>query len=134
MKRNSRSVKYCCAITITMLIMAFFNPITSNAEYQSRNQAKAETLKELGLIKGSEKGFELDRPPTRLEGSVMLVRLLGKESEALNKHYSHPFNDVPSWASDYVGYLYQNNLTNGMGNSQFGSNQLISSQAMRLLY
>ena len=37
-----------------------------------------------GLFRGSDKGWELDRQPTRAEAAIMLVRFLGLESEALN--------------------------------------------------
>ena len=44
--------------------------------------ASAEHLSELGLFRGSEQGYELDRAPTRGEAAAMLVRLLGAEDEA----------------------------------------------------
>ena len=78
-------------------------------------------LYDLGLFKGTDKGFELDRQLTRAEAAVMLVRLLGAEPEAIARNYGHPFTDVPSWADPYVGYLYQNGLTNGISKTEFGS-------------
>ncbi|MGN1409693.1 MAG: RICIN domain-containing protein [Eubacteriales bacterium] len=50
--------------------------------------------------------FSLERGLSRVEAAVFAVRLLGAEEEALLVHYSHPFSDVPDWASDYVGYIY----------------------------
>ena len=50
--------------------------------------------------------FSLERGLNRVESAVFAVRLLGAEDEALLVHYSHPFTDVPEWASDYVGYIY----------------------------
>jgi len=78
-------------------------------------------LYDLGLFKGTDKGFELDRQLTRSEAAVMLVRLLGAEEDALSANASHPFSDVPSWASPYVGYLYQAGLTNGMSETTYGA-------------
>lgn len=66
----------------------------------------------LGLISGDGTDinggveFSLERGLNRVESAVFAVRLLGAEDEALLVHYSHPFNDVPEWASDYVGYIY----------------------------
>lgn len=88
----------------------------------------AEELKQLGLFNGSNKGFELERTPTRVEAAAMLVKLLGKEAEAKAKNYSHPFTDVPSWANHIIGYMYQNKMTTGIGNNKFGSLQLISAR------
>ena len=51
----------------------------------------------------------------------MLIRVLGKESEALNGSWEHPFNDVADWADKYVGYAYENGLTNGVSDTQFGT-------------
>lgn len=86
---------------------------------QTYHQVEAEALNRLGLLLGGTDGFELDRAPTRAEGSVMLVRLLGKEKEAKEANYNHPFTDVPEWLNPYVGFLYHNNLTKGVGNNLF---------------
>jgi len=82
----------------------------------------ANILSELGVFKGSSLGFELDREPTRIEGLIMLIRLLGKEEEALSKKYEASFfKDVPSWAVSYVNYAYEQGLTKGAGNGVFGT-------------
>ncbi len=79
-------------------------------------------LKELGIFKGvSEAEFELDRAPSRVEAIVMLIRVLGKENEALTGKWQHPFTDVPEWAEAYVGYAYSNGLTKGESELLFGT-------------
>jgi hypothetical protein len=81
-------------------------------------------LKALGLFKGvSDTDFDLDRAPKRIEAVIMLIRLLGKEDDALNGSWTHPFTDVPAWAgaNQYVGYAYQNGLTKGISATEFGS-------------
>lgn len=55
----------------------------------------------------------------------MLIRVLGKESEALNGTWSHPFTDVPAWAASYVGYAYEHQLTTGVSDTRFGSMQTV---------
>ena len=87
----------------------------------ARTEQLAETLKTLGLFLGSDKGFELERVPSRLEEVVMLIRLLGKEQEAKSGSWTHPFTDVPPWADKYIGYAYENNLANGMSATEFGT-------------
>jgi len=85
-------------------------------------ELEAEKLKELGLFRGvSDTDFDLDREPTRAEALVMLIRALGEESAALGGTYAHPFTDVPDWADAYVGYAYQNGLTNGISATEFGT-------------
>ncbi len=83
----------------------------------------ARRLESIGLFKGTDKGFDLDRTPSRIEGAIMLTRLLGGEKEALGKLYTHPFNDASrTWEKPYVGYLYQYGLSNGVTQDTFGSN------------
>lgn len=72
---------------------------------ENKYEYYANKLKEIGVFKGTDSGFELDREPTRIESAVMFVRLLGAELEAMEKKYEHPFTDVPEWATDHVGYL-----------------------------
>lgn len=80
----------------------------------------AKSLSELGLFKGTEKGFELDREPTRAEAATMLVRLLGAEEEAMSLTYTAPYTDVYDWAKPYVQYLYEKGLTKGISETTFG--------------
>lgn len=79
-------------------------------------------LDDLGLFQGTEHGYELDRTMTRAEGAVMLVRLLGGEAEAKTSTYQTPFTDVPTWAQPYIGWLYQNKLTNGTSGTTYSPN------------
>ena len=82
--------------------------------------ALACALRELGLFRGSDTpygaGFDLELIPTRIQGLIMFLRLLGEESEAL----AYPtdgvaFADVPDWALSYVAYAYQKGYTKGQG-------------------
>ena len=83
----------------------------------------AEQLSQLGLLKGVSRGsYDMARNPTRAESVVMLIRLLGKEKEALRHDDSNnPFYDVPAWAAKYVAYAYANGLTKGISERQFGA-------------
>lgn len=56
----------------------------------------------------------------------MLIRLLGKENDALASNAQHPFTDVPAWADRYVAYAYENKLTNGISETMFGSGNVAS--------
>ena len=94
----------------------------------SAEEVMASSLKELGLFKGvSDTNFDLKRAPTRLEALVMLIRVLGKEQEAVTGTWRHPFTDVPAWANAYVGYAYVNSLTNGVSSTKFGSGDAAAS-------
>ena len=116
---------------ITAVLLAFvicFSVISPSAFAASgtRNttseQVLASDLKSLSLFEGkSDTDYALDSVPTRTEAVVMLIRLLGKASEAQNGSFAQPFGDVDSWADKYVGYAYQNGLTKGVSSTEFGS-------------
>lgn len=86
-----------------------------------RYTAYADALNTLGLFQGSGKGYELSRASTRVEGVVMLIRLLGRETEARQFTGSHPFTDVPAWADPYVAYAYRQGYTSGISSTEFGA-------------
>lgn len=103
----------------------------SSGSGQWRNYDKemeaAHRLREFGLFQGIGTNpdggieFALERYPTRVEALVMLIRLLGKENEAKNGDWKHPFTDVPGWADKYVGYAYEKGLTKGVSSAEFGT-------------
>jgi len=92
----------------------------------------ADTLYELGLFNGTGTNaygrpvYDLDRAPTRQEAVTMLVRLLGKDAEAKKGSWETPFTDVDDWAKPYVGYAYENGLTNGTSATTFGGNETVT--------
>lgn len=94
--------------------------------------AAAEDLSAIGMFRGTEKGFELDRAPTRSEAAIMLVRLYGAEETAKAAYeageISHPFTDVSAFTSPYVAWLYTNGITNGFTETTFASQRPCSAQ------
>ena len=109
------------AIVLLLIFCFSLLPFNSTAATASTYEDYAECLSKLGVFVGTGNGFELDRAPTRIEGLVMLIRLLGAETEAKTMQgKTLPFTDVPKWASGYVAYAYENGLTNGIGKTMFG--------------
>ena len=107
---------------ILILVMSVgLMPIVGAAQNSSA-EIMAQNLKALGIFRGvSDTNFDLNRAPTRIEALVMLVRLLGKETSALESSATHPFRDVPQWADSYVGYAYREGLTKGISDTEFGT-------------
>ena len=99
---------------------------TIDNNYPGDTEAQAQMLYDLGLFKGTDKGFALEKSMTRAEASVMLTRLLGAEKTALSGNWKHPFTDVPQWADKYVGWLYQNGLTKGVSATLYGSQRNVT--------
>lgn len=92
--------------------------------------AIARALRDLDLFRGTGSGigdgFDLHLAPTRAEGLVMFIRILGEEDAALSCTYTHPFTDVPSWVDRYVAWAYHMGYTNGISPTQFGPALAIS--------
>lgn len=105
-----------------MLLISVFSIIATS--FADENAAYALKLKEFDVFQGTGNGFELNRPATRVEGLVMFIRLLGKETEALASSYDHPFTDVPTWANNYVGWAFEKGYTNGISSTEFGSRDI----------
>ena len=115
-------MKKLLPLILIITIIVLMIPMEAFAdETESPYTIEAEKLYELGLMLGTGTGFELLRVPHRIEAAIMLVRLLGKESEAVMGAYQHPFTDVPDWADAYVGFLYEEGLTKGIGESVYDS-------------
>lgn len=81
--------------------------------------ALAEALKSMGIFRGSDtgygSGFDLEKSPTRIEGLILFLRLLGEEEAALSFQGTTHFVDVPDWCKNYVAYAYEKGYTNGVG-------------------
>lgn len=105
------------------------------AAHAASPEVAAETLYALGLFKGTGTNpdgtpiFDVDKTPTRNQALIMLIRLLGKEDEALAGTWEIPFTDVSESMRPYVGYAYTNGLTNGTSATTYsGSNPINSTQ------
>jgi len=121
---------------------------TSAAEVTSRmmisvsvtDAEAAERLYYLGMMSGvgvvnGHVSFALERPLTRLESIVMTARLLGVETEILEKNEPHRFTDVPEWGSPYVGYFLSHGLLDNMEGTLFEPDAAVSTNAfMHYMY
>jgi len=99
---------------------------TTNSASEMTTVERADALKEMGLFKGTDKGYELEVKPNRTQAIIFLIRMLGEENEALKSTYKCPFTDVPDWAKNYVGYAYAKGYTKGLNEKTFGANDLVS--------
>ena len=115
---------------IISFLLAFVVSLSfSTSVFSSGVEEKAKVLFDLGLLKGTGTEFsieslQLERNATRAEICTTIVRMLGKEEKSHYQKNPHPFTDVPEWASDYVGWLYENYLVNGVSNTYFGAQDI----------
>ena len=107
-------MKRFLTVFFTALLLTAALCVTASA---SDYDAVAEDLSAIGMFRGTDNGFELDRAPRRSEAAIMLVRLYGAEEEAKAAYdagrISHPFTDVSPYTTPYVAWLYSNGLTKG---------------------
>ena len=86
--------------SLLLVVLLFCSVIPTAYADNGQRQNAAETLYTLGLFKGTGVNpdgtpiFDLDKAPTRDQGLIMLIRLLGKEQEALAGTWDIPFTDV----------------------------------------
>lgn len=113
--------KIVTVLLVAILCVSSIAPMSA-ARNVSFEEDLAQDLKSLGIFRGvSDTEFDLGRAPTRVEALVMLIRLIGKSGDATSGEWSHPFLDVPQWADAYVGYAYENGLTKGVSETEFGA-------------
>ena len=107
-----------CGLTITSdtAVVRVMDGAYSKGGYSAKYEEDAELLSELGIFRGSNLGFELERVPTRQEALIMLIRLLGEEEEALAYTGKSPFTDLTGWLEgrNYIHYGSAMGYTNGI--------------------
>ena len=120
--------RFLTLLFTTLLLTAALCVSASASDFDSA----AEDLSAIGLFRGTEKGFDLDRAPTRSEAAIMLVRLYGAEDAAKAAYdageISHPFTDVSAFTSPYVAWLYTNGITNGFTATTYASQRPCAAQ------
>ncbi len=112
-------MKKLLTIFMTFILLCSF-ALSASAEL-------ATSLNTLGVFKGTENGYELEKRLTRAEAIALLVRMLGKAEEAENCGKTHPFLDVAPWADGYVSYAFEKGLTNGVSETHFGAEDTVES-------
>lgn len=89
---------------------------------------------EAQLLKGDGSGYGLDKTASRLEGIVILIRLMGKDAEAQSMA-GQPcqFTDAPDWAKGYVNFAYAENISRGVSETKFGVNDRMTADQYNTL-
>lgn len=107
---------------------------TLKAAYTQQFNDLAVALNTMGLLLGDGKDFKLERDTTRIEGLVMMIRMIGDDAGALAHTGTHPFTDIPVWADRYVAYAYAQGWVNGVGANRYApDNVMDATQFMTLL-
>ena len=118
MKKRILSLLLILALTLSLSSAALAGGSSAAAT------GKADALRTLGLFQGTDRGYELDAAPTRIQGLVMLIRLLGEEQAALACTWENPFADIPgdNWADRYAAYGLHMGYATGRSATAFDPN------------
>ena len=127
-------VKKLLSMVLILAMLFSLAPMAFGAEDEAKKAA--DSLNKLGLFAGTGTNpdgtpiYNLEGIPTRSQAITMLVKLLGKEMEAINGTWEMPFTDVANWAKPFVGYAYANGLTAGNSTTQptFGGNDPVTAE------
>lgn len=116
-----RQSKKLLALVLSLCLL-----LTIPAYAAERDESNGDRLYALGLFKGTGNGYALDQTATRLQGLIMLTRLLGEEEAALACTDPCPFTDVAAGnPSRYVAYAYGKGYTTGTSATTFSPGNTI---------
>lgn len=121
MKKRIAASLMVCLLSVSLLAV----PAAASGS-SAESTAHADKLAALHLFQGTANGYNLDAAPTRLQGLIMLVRLLGLEDEALACADPNPFTDVAGTGGRYAAYAYANGLTSGTSATTFTPSRTLS--------
>ncbi len=104
------------------VLLASGGQVLPRQTYTAEFTDLAEALMIMGLFRGTDEGLKLERTALRGEALTLLIRILGKEAEALAAPSpSTAFSDVPTWLLPYASFGVKNGLTKGIGHGMFGN-------------
>lgn len=110
-------------ISLLLVVCMLAACCTAFAASEGEALRAADALYLLGLFKGTDKGYELEKPLTREQGVTMLIRAIGGEATAAESADKCVFDDVYDWAKGYVGLAYADGITKGISETKFGYGQ-----------
>lgn len=97
-----------------LIAMALIAALVMSLPAYALDESNADRLYDLGLFKGTGSGYALEGTATRMQGLIMLTRLLGEEEAALASDLPCPFTDVAAGnPSRYAAYAYAKGYTTG---------------------
>lgn len=112
-------------LVLSILMMPFAALAATSFSFAS----EAESLKDIGLFLGTSKGLELESKLTRLQGMVLTIRAMGKETEVKNmstatvESVMAGISDqaiIQPWGRPYAAYAIQAGVTKGTGTAKDG--------------
>lgn len=83
-------------------------------------------LNRIGILKGTEKGFELEREVTRAEALTFIMRTLAMDDEGAK---ASPFTDIKGhWAEKTVDLFYEKGFVDGISETVYAPDRSVTGQ------
>ena len=117
-------------LTLILVFIMVFTMLTALAE--EKNMLSREDiplyngggLDRIGILKGTENGFELEREVTRAEAITFIKRTLAMDDEDSE---TSPFTDVKGhWAEKTVDLFYEKGYVDGVSETQFAPDRNVT--------
>ncbi len=123
---REQHMKKALSLILALALCLALGAAPASAAFVSGTEAVS-ALETLGLAEGTGAGFEPERPATRAETVVMLLRLLGLEAEAKQSALPCPFYDA-GWAADYLAFAADRGLVQGKTRWYFGRDEAVTAR------
>ncbi len=134
---NSRKItrKIIASCAALMFLFYSFAPVRASGDSPAslRHAQQLESLRLMrgvGVLSDGSTDYGLNQTPTRLQGIILLVRLLGAEKDALSLPADTPFRDLnpDDENARYVAYAWRNGITKGASDTAFHPGQNLTSR------
>lgn len=117
--------KIICAVLVVILLVS--------VSVLCFGENKAETLQEKGILKGTEKGLELERNVTRAEAVVFILRMLPESSYAVGMKPA--FSDTGDhWANKDIARAVLHGFVHGNADGTFAPERDVTAQEFAKMY
>lgn len=101
----------------------------SVAMAKDSNDAVISKVSSLGIMVGTNKGFEETKTLTRAEATAIIVRMAGYEEKEIDKYVGETnFSDVKGnyWGAKYINVATSQNLVKGIGKGLFAPDREVT--------
>ena len=116
MRNLKRALSLALASVMLMGMMVVGTSAASYPDVDDQDHVEAiEVLSAVGVIVGDNGDFRPNDSVSRNEMAVIMAKLILGTYEADSYVGSHPFTDVPDWASRYVAACYNSGIISGRG-------------------
>ncbi len=127
MRNLKRALSLALASVMLVGMMVVGSSAASYPDVDDQDHVEAiEVLSAVGVIVGDNGNFRPDDSVSRNEMAVIMAKLILGTYEADSYVGSHPFTDVPSWASRYVAACYNSGIISGRGEGIYDGNSTVT--------